>query len=200
MSREPSEINPEINEPAYDYTLGTRLTTSQEGRKRPHISSPEHRAEHRPVKKMNKRSGEVFQSSGFGIGTSAFEEETTRVQTSSPLAILPACEQISAAGLNAPFLSPPSISLSSPGNTRLLPTEQSDIQENSEYKSEFLSIMSRADQGLSELCENQVSKGQVRNDMGFFAESLRSVVGSPSQLSLKNGFGSEGTPDSCCAG
>ncbi|KAL5531281.1 hypothetical protein ACEPAG_4158 [Sanghuangporus baumii] len=201
MSREPSEINPEIGDPAYDHdnSLHTRLTTTTEGnnprlRKRPLEASPEHRSEYdaRVTKKRKSRSGEVFQVPASELGASGFEGTP---QIRGRLSVLPVSEQTLVAGSNVFRSSATSIPFSLPA----IPTpRQSGIKQNSESELEIYAIV-RADLPLSS--EKLVDKGQVRNDMGYFAESLCcSVVGSPSQLSLKKPIGSDNTPDSSCAG
>ncbi|KAL5536723.1 hypothetical protein ACEPAF_546 [Sanghuangporus sanghuang] len=207
MSRGASEINPGIEDPAYDClnSLYTRLTPTAEGnnprlRKRPYAyeASPEHRTstayDARVIKKRKStRSSEVFQGPASELGPSD-SEGTPRIHTSGRLAL-----RYSTAMSNVVHTSATSISFSSPGNTPVLPMQQSDIKENSEYDSEFWS-MNKTDHDSPLLCEKLFDKGQVRNNMGFFAESLRSVVGSPSQLSLEIPIGPVGTPDSSCAG
>ncbi|KAL5513363.1 hypothetical protein ACEPAH_3762 [Sanghuangporus vaninii] len=205
MFRGPSEINPGIDDPAdCDYSLYTRLTPTAEGnnprlrKKRPYEASPEHRTspsyDARVIKKRKSRSGEVFQGPASELGTSD-SEGTPQIQTGSGrLAVLPVSEQTYAAGSNELRSSAASIPFSLSVNISIPTPQQSVIKENSESESEFCAMVS-ADLPL--LCENLVNKGQVRNDMGYFVESLCSVAGSPSQLSLENPIG---TPDSSCAG
>ncbi|KAL5492594.1 hypothetical protein ACEPAI_4041 [Sanghuangporus weigelae] len=202
MSREPSEINPEIDDPAYD-RLHTRLTRTTEGngnnprpglRKRPLEVSPEHSSEYdaRVIKKRKSRSSEVlvFQGPASELGTSGLEG-IPQIRTSGRLAV---SEQAFVAGSDVFRSSATSIPFSLPANTSVPTPQRSNIKGNSKSEPEFCAM------DLPLLCEKLVNKGQVRNDMGYFAESLCSVVGSPSQLSSKNPIGSDGTPDSSCAG